>query len=200
MRQPTGSHHQNPLVQGGQIAADRRAERPATMQRPQRGGDRVDEDRYHRARRRGTEQLLQRLDGAVVDVHVRRYRDVDAGGQDRFRAGDRGRLGNVQRPFVGAVVADSLRFGANAERWHQLVEEAVVVVGSKDDDDLRVEVCRRNPLPARARRRCRQGGPATALADSAAGCGTYSTGLAARFPPGVKVRTSKSEVLSSGAS
>ena len=71
VRQPTGSHHQDPLVQCGQIGADGGAQRPATMQRPQRHGDRVDEDRYHRARGGVTEELLQRLDGAVVDVHAR---------------------------------------------------------------------------------------------------------------------------------
>ena len=48
-------------------------------------------------------------------------------------------FGNVERPVVGAVVADPLRVGADAERWHQLVEEAVVVVGGEDDDELRVE-------------------------------------------------------------
>ena len=110
------------------------------MQRPQRSGNRVDEDRYHRPRRRVTEQLLQRLNGAVVDVHVRRYGDIDTGGQDRFRAGDRNGFGNVQRPFVGAVIAHTLRAGADAKRWHQLVKKAVVVVWCKDDDNLGVEV------------------------------------------------------------
>ena len=101
-------------------------------------------------RRRPTEQQLQRLNGAVVDVHARRDRDVDAGGQDRFRAGDGGRFGDVEWTFVGAVVADALRVGADTERWHQLVEEAVVVVGSKDDDDVGVEV--RDEIPCLAQR------------------------------------------------
>ena len=40
---------------------------------------------------------------------------------------------------MGAVITDTLRVRAYAERWHQFVEEAVVVVGGKDDDELRVE-------------------------------------------------------------
>ena len=140
MRQPTGSHHQDPLAQGGQIAADCCAERVTTMERTQRGGDRVDENRDHWARGGGAEQLLQRLDGAVVDLHVGRDGDVDASGQNRFRAADRDCFGDVERSFVGAVIADPLSFGTDAERRHQLVEEAVVVVRRKNDDDLRVEV------------------------------------------------------------
>ena len=122
------------------MAADRGAERPATMQRPQRRGDRVDEYRDHRSRSGGAEQLLQRLDGAVVDLHIRRDGDVDTGGQNRFRAADRDGFGNVERSFVGAVIADPLSLGTDAERRHQLVEEAVVVVRRENDDDLRVEV------------------------------------------------------------
>ncbi len=77
----------------------------------------------------------------MIDIHARRDGDVDAGGQHCFCAGDRRGFGHVERPFVGAVVADALGVGADAERRHRPVEEAVVVVGGKDDDDLRVEVC-----------------------------------------------------------
>src|SRR6202012_1746207 len=55
MRQTTGSHYQDPRAQGGQVAADCCAERVTAMQRTQRGGDRVDEDRNYRLRRRGAE-------------------------------------------------------------------------------------------------------------------------------------------------
>ncbi len=48
-------------------------------------------------------------------------------------------LGHVERASVGAVIADALRVQTDAERRHQLVEEAVVVVGGEDDDELRVE-------------------------------------------------------------
>ena len=86
MRQPTGSHDEDPLVQRRQVVADRGAERPHTPQRSQRGGDRVDEDRDHRPRRGVAEKLLQRLDRAVVDVHARRDRDVHAGFENRAGA------------------------------------------------------------------------------------------------------------------
>jgi len=36
--------------------------------------------------------------------------------------------------------ADPLSFGTDAERRHQLVEESVVMVRRKNDDNLRVEV------------------------------------------------------------
>ena len=53
---------------------------------PERCGHRVDEDRDHRPRRRVAEQLLQRLHRAVVHVHARRDRDVDAGFENGPRA------------------------------------------------------------------------------------------------------------------
>ena len=108
MRQPTGSDDQDPLVQRGQEAAHGGAQCPAAVQRPQRHGDRVDEDRYQRARGGVTEQLLQRLDGAVIHVHARRDRDVDPGVEDGFRAIGRDVLGHIERAGVGAVVADTV--------------------------------------------------------------------------------------------
>ena len=108
-----GKAHRIPITRTrlsrvGQVAAHRGAQRPAAVQRPQRHSDRVDEDRYHRARGGVAEELLQRLDGAVIHVHADRHRDVDPGAQDRFCAVVREVFGNVERAGVGAVIANSV--------------------------------------------------------------------------------------------
>jgi hypothetical protein len=108
------------------------------VQRAQRGGDGIDEDRDHRHGGGITEEFLQWLHGAVVDVHTGRDCYVDIGIEHMLGqlGGQRGRY--VQRPGLGAVVPDATGRGADAERRHQLVEEAVVVVRREDDDQLRV--------------------------------------------------------------
>ena len=139
MREPTGSDHQNSLVQGRQEIPHRRAQRAAAVQRPQRHTDGVDEDRNHRTRSGVTEQLLQRLYGAVIHVHAGRHRDVDTRAEHGFRAVGGDVFGYIERAEMRAIVANSAGVQADTERRHHLIEEPVVVIGGKYDDELGVE-------------------------------------------------------------
>ena len=113
--------------------------------------------------------------------------------------GDVGR--DVERPRLGAVVADAGRGGADAERRHQPVEEPVVVVRGEDDDQFGVEVGDELPRLGERGRRCRQAVPATVPEDSAAGCGTCSTEPVAPWdsPPSTSVRESGPARRTAGA-
>ena len=140
MREPAGTDDEHTPAQGGQVAADGRAQGPHPAQRPERRGDRVDEYRDHRLGRRVAEQLLQGLHGAVIDIHRRGDRDVDVGFENPSRTvgGEIG--GNGEGAFVGAVVADPFGRGADAERRHRPVEESVVVVRGEGDHEVGVEL------------------------------------------------------------
>ena len=76
----------------------------------------------------------------MVHIHAGRYRDVDAGPENGFRAVSRDVFGDVQWAQVGAVVANSAGVHTDTEWRHHLVEEAVVVVRRKDDDEFGVVV------------------------------------------------------------
>jgi hypothetical protein len=78
----------------------------------------------------------KRLHRAVVHFHARRDRDVDVRCEHCFRQVVGDVLRNVEGTGLGAVVADSHRLGADAERRHQPVEEPVVVVRGEDDNEL----------------------------------------------------------------
>jgi len=86
------------------------------------------------------EEFLQRLDGAVIHIHARRYRDVDAGSEDGFRAVRSDLLGNVERAGMGSIVTNSARAHTDTERRHRLVEEPVVMIRGKDDDEFGVVI------------------------------------------------------------
>ena len=118
---------------------DRGAERTYSSHRPQRSGDRVDEDRDHRLGGGVPEELLQRLHGAVVDIHRRGDRDVDVGVENCSGTVGGEFSGYVEGTLMGAVVAHTRSRGADAERRHRPVEEAVVVVGRERDDELGIE-------------------------------------------------------------
>ncbi len=67
-----------------------------------------------------------------------RDRDVDVRGEDRLGEVVGDVLGNIERTGLRAEVADPNRLGADAERRHHPVEDAVVVVRRENDDKLRV--------------------------------------------------------------
>ncbi|CAD5379623.1 hypothetical protein OF001_U70086 [Pseudomonas sp. OF001] len=136
VRQAAGGQQQHALVQRTGEVADGLAEQAGALEARQRRGDRVDEHRDHRATVETTEQQLQRLGESVVDLHAVGHRGVHPGLQHRGRAG----LGQFarygERAGCRAVVADGVGGHADAERRHQVVEEAVVVVRREQDDQL----------------------------------------------------------------
>ena len=108
MGQATGSDHQDPLVQRGQIVPT--AVPKARQRRSGPSGVAIELMKIGTTGRdRGVpEQLLQRLHRAVVHVHARRDRDVDVGAEHGLRAVGRDVFGNIERTGVGAVVANPL--------------------------------------------------------------------------------------------
>ena len=113
-----------PACPGSRDSFRRPRRAPATRRSGPSGcGDRVDEDRDDRLGGRIAEQRLQRLDGAVVDIHAGRDRDVDVGCEHRFRqiGGDVAR--DVEWTCLRSVVTDTGRRSADAERRHHPVEE-----------------------------------------------------------------------------
>jgi hypothetical protein len=76
----------------------------------------------------------------VVDLHFQGDGDVDAAVDHELGEAFRDVFRDVQWSCLAAVVADADGVVADAEWRHELVEEAVVVVGSEVDDDVRVVV------------------------------------------------------------
>ena len=140
VRQPARAEEQHPLVQVGGRRADDRPEQTRTPCRAERLGDAVDEHRDDRDAVDATEQHLQRLREAVVDVHPLRQRHVDLGVQYRLGECPRRVVIDRQRPGRGVVVTDRLGGRADAEARHHVVEEPVVVVRPEHHDQLRVEL------------------------------------------------------------
>jgi hypothetical protein len=136
--EPPGPDEQHPLVQAGEIPAEGLAEDAHPVHRGERRGDGVEKERDRRHRVQATEEDLQRLHHAVVDLHPQRHREVDSAVERCLRQPFGDVPGNVERPRGGTEVADGGRREADAELRHQLVEEAVVVVGTEDHDQFRV--------------------------------------------------------------
>ena len=205
MGQPTGSDRPAPACPASPGKSPTAAPSArAPLQRPQRGGDRVDEDRDHRARRRRRRRASAaagRCRGRrPCSPRSRRRRPTPRTASAQSVAMS---AGTSSGPGVGAVVADARGRGADAERRHQPVEEPVVVVRREDDDQFGVvsratnsracasadvdvvkEILRRSrKIQQRAVRHAAQGQwrPWNHLL------------------PGVRQRTSNSDALSSGA-
>jgi len=167
--QSAGPDEQDPLVQAGQVPAGSLTEGPDPVHRSERQGNGVDEERHHRHLREPTEEDLQWLHRAVVDLHPQRHGQIDAGVQGRLGQpfGDAPR--DVERSWGGTEVADRGGRQADAELRHQLVEEPVVVVGpntTTNSGSYSVMNFRAAPNAI-----------STSAASSAGGCESSSSGL-----------------------
>ncbi|MPN09777.1 hypothetical protein SDC9_157069 [bioreactor metagenome] len=142
VRQAAGADQQGAFGQRVQEFADALAERAAASQAGDGGlRDRVHEHRDHRRRLHVVvPQELQRLREAVIHQHAARYRDVEVVVHQMARQCQRLVLGNVQRACGREIVAHGGGLGADAKRRHQLVEEAVVMVGADQHDEFGCEL------------------------------------------------------------
>ena len=120
-------------------------------QRTKGGGHTIHEHRYNGHLVDAAEQDLERLHEAVVDGHPGGDGQVDSTVEHGSCDGLRGCCVDGERPCLRSEVTDGVRRGGQAERWHLLVEEAVVVVRRVEHHQFGVEL-------AHERARLRDGG------------------------------------------
>lgn len=108
--------------------------------RDKRSRNRIHEDRKDRP---GTGisavEDLHRLHGTMIYFHVPRDGDVAAVVEDELREVGRDVFGDVEIAGERVVVAGPMSPIADAERRHQVVEEAVEMVGAEIHNEFRIE-------------------------------------------------------------
>ena len=105
----------------------------ATVGRHGRCGG-VHEDRQDRDGLEVAEHRLPHLNEAVIDRHAIRHRDVEVLRPYVIHKLEGRLFRHVQRTCPTSPVAEGNRSRADAERRHQIVEEAVEVIGRELDD------------------------------------------------------------------
>ena len=139
VRQASGAHYQYALVQRRHKAAHRFAQLADAPVGAKGRCHGVDDDGHHGVARQAAGKLFKRLGAAMIDLQAVRQREVHVARQDVPVHGHGHVALHRQRPRQAAVVANALGGGGQHKGGHEVVEQAVVVVGCKQHDQLGVK-------------------------------------------------------------